>query len=93
MHRAVLLGQQNVWTWEFLDQGEPVLDLRHENGSEAVYVATDLAASFGNYSYRDIKRTVFKQQCNSPPYVNPALSGCRIVDVPAVDVQQRSLDY
>lgn len=92
--RAYLQGLAQANSGGFRDQVESILDLCDEYGAETVYAAMERAARFGNYSYRAIKRIVLKQQRN--PVALPEPSPERLplaVDVLAVDVQQRSLDY
>jgi len=62
--------------------------------SEAVYAAMERAARFGNYSYKAIKRILLQQERNPGALPEPPAAPLPLtVDVPAVDVQQRSLDY
>ena len=92
--REYLQGLAHASSGGFRDQVESILDLCDEYGSEAVYAAMERAARFGSYSYRAIKRIVLKQQRNPAALPEPRPERLPLtVDVPAVDVQQRSLDY
>lgn len=78
----------------FRDQVDSIMGLCDTYGPQAVYAAMERAARFRNYSYRAIKRILLQQERNPGALPEPPAAPLPLtVDVPAVNVQQRSLDY
>lgn len=92
--REYLQGLAQASSGGFRDQVESIMGLSDTYGSEAVYTAMERAARFRNYSYKAIKHILLKQERNPSSLPEPPTAPLSLtVDVPAVAVQQRSLDY
>lgn len=77
------------------EQAEAILELCEVHGTAVVHAAMERAASFGNYSYKAVKRILLLQRRapESLPQEPPAPLFLATVSAPAVPVEQRSPEY
>lgn len=89
-----LQGLANTSSGGFRDQVESIMGLCETYSPETVYAAMERAAQYKNYSYKAIKRILLQQERNPAALPQPLAEQLPLtVDVPAVQVAERSLDY
>lgn len=91
---AYLRGLAQSQSGSLREQAESILGLCEAYGDSAVNAAMERAATFGNFSYKAIKRILLRQE-RAPASLpqHPAEGLPLVTSIPHVQVEQRSLEY